>query len=753
MQTKNYEINSDKGEVYIYNPETGKSWYNQLWNKFGYHMTITHTGLVHSRIVDDRGVQLFLNKQESNCLYIRNDDTGEFWNVGMLPSCNKTDNYKCTHAAGWSEIVSEYKGIEVHLKFAVSNIGTYEIWSVRIVNKLDKSVNLSLFTGVEFALDGFDQPAYYNAETTTETVYDEKNRAILCLMKNPFRPHDNSTGFIMTSEKVFAYDGNYESFIGTIGNAAFPSVIKNGNDCTNSLATVRRRGGILQSKVTVLPSEEKNVTYVLGFTTGADEFSKTASGIMNEALNELDSADEEGKQRFGRLRTKSPEQRIDNIMNFWAQKQVSYCMIGKKAVRDNAQLAMGMLNFDTELAELTLTECLSHQFLDGHSLLNWQIASDRKKLYSDPPMWLILSVCEYIKETGNFEFLNKQVEFEDGEAQSIYNHLKLAACWYMKPENIGIHGIPKIHYADWNDALNIPDDEAESVFMAMSVALAFNELARLSDTIGDSEFAEYLRENKKKLTDVINREAFNGDYYIRAMSKHGNVGDKNCDYGKIYINPQVWAIMSEVYEEKNLDKLLNSIDSMENERGIPLCMPAYKEYDNRVGRMSGMLPGVYENAGIYNHACGFKIMADCKLKRTENAVKTLLKAIPDGEVNPSSLTTTEPYVFTNCYLQHDAVDMKVGFSWQTGTSAWMLRDYYEGILGLKRDYDGLIIDPCIPKDWDKVYAERYFRGNLLKISYEQNGGDFEIFVDGVKISGNTITEFSDDAEHNVLVKM
>ncbi len=751
---KNYEFNVEKGEFYIYNPETGKNWYNQLWNNFGYNMTITHTGMVHSRYVADGFKSLQLDKPESNCLYIRDDNSGDYWNVGMMPVCNEVANYKCVHAMNWSEISSEKNGIKTRLAFTVSNKGSYEVWRTVLKNDTDKTANLSLFSGVEFDLNGYDQPAYYNAETTTHTYYDRDNKAILCLMKNPFRPHDNSTGFIMTSEPVAAYEGNYEKFIGTVGNYACPKIVKSGLDCTNSLATVRKRGGVLQNKITLQPGEEKTIYYVLGFCKGEADFKATANGIMNDARTAFDNVTSEGNARFGKLRTKSPEDRINNIMNFWAQKQVSYCRIGKKAVRDNAQLGMAMLNYDTDLAKITLTECLEHQFTDGHALLSWEYVSDRKNLYSDPPMWLILSVCEYIKETGDFDYLNEEVIFDDGPAQSVYQHLKLAAQWYLKPQNLGKNGLPKIHYADWNDALNIPDSDAESVFMSMSVCLAFSELAKLAQYLGEDDYKSFLLENKKKLAEATNKAAFNGDYYVRAISKFGKVGDKDSKGGKIYVNPQTWAVLSEVYEPENLDKILKSIDGMESEVGIPICAPRYEEYDETVGRMSGMLPGVYENAGVYNHACAFKIMADCKLKRTENATATLLKAIPDGKNNPSSITTTEPYVFTNCYLQHETVEMMVGSSWQTGTSAWILRDYYEGILGLKRDYEGMTIDPCIPKAWDSVYVERTFRGNLLKITYEQCGSDkITLFVDGKQIEGNVVPRFDDCNAHEVVVKL
>ncbi len=287
--------------------------------------------------------------------------------------------------------------------------------------------------------------------------------------------------------------------------------------------------------------------------------------------------------------------------------------------------------------------------------------------------------------------------------------------------------------------------------MADFIVYAFGELAALCDAAGD-DYSEMLRQKSEELKATVNDVAFNGEYYVRAFSEYGVVGDKQCTGGRIYVNPQSWSVLADIVPENRLESVLAAIDGIETDEGIPLCAPAYPEYDKHVGRMSGMLPGVYENGGIYNHAACFKIMADCKLGRTEHALKTLLSVIPGGEFNDCYKTTTEPYVFTNCYLKHPSVDMQVGFSWQTGTSGWGLRCYYEGILGIKRTYGGLEISPCIPRGWNKVTADRLYRGSVLHFSFERTGGgSVEIYADGKKLDGSLIRPFNDRKEHFIKV--
>ena len=235
-----------------------------------------------------------------------------------------------------------------------------------------------------------------------------------------------------------------------------------------------------------------------------------------------------------------------------------------------------------------------------------------------------MAVCEYIKESGDIDYLNKRFPYLDGEEATIYEHLKQAVIWFERKDNYGKNNLPLIHHADWNDALNINDDKAESVFMAMLISKVYNELIDLANYIKDFDYSNKLKINKDKLSKTINTVAYNGKYYVRAFSKYGIVGDTSSkNGGNIYVNPQSWSILSKVCDKDKIDSVVKAMDSLETKYGIPMCMPPYNKYDESVGRMSGMLPGIYENGGIYNHAGCFKVMADCKLHRTEKALNAL----------------------------------------------------------------------------------------------------------------------------------
>ena len=745
-----YDFNTEKGTVSLYDLEIGKDWSNHLFNKLGYITSITHYGVTHSRYLNEDAVLVTYNNQVS-ALYLRDVKTKKYWNIGGFPSMNPIEDYQCTHGQNFSRVSSVAEGIRGVMKYMIAQDDTREIWQVTLKNESGEDREIDLFAATSFDLGGFAQPFYYNMPTTSATEFVKEGNGIYCENKNPFRPHENCSGYMLSSLPVFAYDGSYEKFTGFVGSSTKPYVLEKGLNCGNSTATVRGRGSVLQNRVCLKVGEEKTVYYVLGLTDDKQKMIDRFTNIQAECAEIF--AQGEKEIPYGSVRVRCPEPQINRVLNYWAEHQVRYCMLGKKAVRDNAQLAMAMLNCDTERAKATIEECIVHQYSDGHSTLLWYPIVE-KTVYSDPSTWLVFAICEYIKESGDVSYLDKKFAYLDGGEGSVYEHLQKAVDWFSASENRGPNGLPKIYHADWNDALNIPDDDAESVLMAMLICKAYKQVAEVAHFIGDEKYAAGVESHYEALKKRTNEVAFNGEYYVRAFSKFGMVGDKTCEDGaKIYVNPQSWAILADVCPEDRLQSVLDSVAKMETEQGVPLCSPAYSTYDKNVGRMSGMLPGVYENGGIYNHAGCFKVMSDCKLGRGKNAVDTFLKILPDGKANPTELTTAEPYVFTNCYLKHPSVDMMVGFTWQTGTSAWGIMCLYEGILGLKRGFDGLTITPAFPEDWKHVEAERTFRGNRLYITYENVGnGKVSLVVDGKEVEGNKVPLFNDKDEHRIVVK-
>ena len=352
--------------------------------------------------------------------------------------------------------------------------------------------------------------------------------------------------------------------------------------------------------------------------------------------------------------------------------------------------------------------------------------------------------------------LEKKTAWQDGGEATVLEHVKAAVDRLIADK--GENGLVKIFFADWNDALNVTDDEeAESVMLSHQFCLALRELKNLMEYAGDHTYAQFLEEEYKKMKCSINQAAWNGNWYARALSRKGDIGTKDSKGSKIYLNAQTWAVLADVADDEKLPELLRSVDEMERDFGFPLNDPPYQIYDAHVGRMSGMLPGLFENGGVYCHATGFKILMDCKVGRASKALQTLKKIMPDSEKNPSSRSGAEPYVFTNCYSTHPGYYGKSYQSWTTGTSVWCLMGIYERIMGVKRDYEGLKIVPCFPAEWENAEMTRHFRGADYHIVIQNpqhvENGKGSLFVDGKPCLESVLPDFRDGKMHEVEVKI
>lgn len=749
----------------IYEQKPPRHWFNYLWSEKGYCAQISQSGHGRSYYLNEKAEMCMINNNDARYVYLRDDESKESWNIGAMPMNREAEHYSCIHSIGYSKIQSENHGIFSSWRMFVPKDGFHEVWTLRLTNRSDRKRRLSVFEAVTFELEGFSYPRYYENYRCMETVFDEELNGIYCSSVHPFMPHKRYNAYLACSAPTFAYDGELSAFCGSASTitkqdasayALFqsPDVVISGGDCTNSQGALFILGGVLQQKIVLHPGETFEMQVVLGVAETRQE----AAGIRR-SVQTADQAEllfrktvSWNLEKYRSLTLKTPDAKVNHLMNDWVKKQVDFCIVGKKGVRDNLQIAVALLNYRQKKAEEEILECLCHQFSGGHAVLTWYPYDDTR--YSDQPFWIVWAVCELVKETGDFSLLKKYLPWQDGGEASVMEHLKAAV--RCLTENKGKNGLVKIFFADWNDALNITTDpEAESVMLSHQTCLALREFQKLAQRAGDGEYAAFLEKEYDKLKQAINEKAWDGEWYMRALSDVENIGSKYSVGSRIYLNAQTWAILSDVAEGERAQEVVKAVDSMEQEFGFPLNFPPYQEYSPNVGRMSGMLPGLFENGGVYCHASAFKIFMDVKLGRAQKALETLKKIMPDSKENPSLRSGAEPYVFTNCYATHPKYYGKSYGSWTTGTSAWALRSVYEGILGVKRDYDGLVIAPCLPPQWEEAYVTRHFRNADYEIKIfnpnHREGGSVTLEVDGRPVKGNRVPNFGDGKTHRITV--
>ncbi|MBP5726845.1 MAG: cellobiose phosphorylase, partial [Clostridia bacterium] len=527
-------------------------------------------------------------------VYLRDEDTGESWNTGCGPMNVPVEEYCCAHTIARTVISSGKNGIRSSWRIFVPTDLYGEIWTLRVKNDSAQARTVSVFSAVSFSLDGFSHPRYYEMYRSVETAFDPELGGIYCRSTHPFAPHRRYNGYFASSEPATAWDGDLTAFCGPLSTVTNrdasssaiyqrPRVVADGMNCTDSEGALFIPGAVLQHKLDLAPGEEKVIHFLFGVAEDPMEAQNNARiRLTADAVDEAyRNSEAHYAEKYAGLSIQTPDEKINRIMNQWLKKQVDFCIVGKKGIRDNLQIAVALLSYRPEKAKEEILECLRHQFRDGHAVLTWYPYDDTR--YSDQPFWIIWAVCRLVRETGDKSILDLKISWQDGGEATVLEHVKAAIHCLMADK--GMNGLVRIYYADWNDALNIPEQEqAESVMLSEQFCLALHEFRDMMlwmERPDDADFAKNIEEEMKQ---AINRAAWDGEWYMRAMARTENIGTCASTGSKIYQNPQTWAVLADVPDKEKLPKVLKAMDSMERDFGFPLNDPPYMGFDPMVGR-------------------------------------------------------------------------------------------------------------------------------------------------------------------------
>jgi cellobiose phosphorylase len=451
--------------------------------------------------------------------------------------------------------------------------------------------------------------------------------------------------------------------------------------------------------------------------------------------------------------------------------------------RDSNQDLIGFVHQVPERARERILDIAATQFEDGGAYHQYQPLTKRGNdaiggNFNDDPMWLILSTSAYIKETGDYTILEEQVPFDNDEtiAESHFEHLKRS--FYHVVNNLGPHGLPLIGRADWNDCLNLncfskdPNESfqttenkeggvAESVMIAGMFVLYGEEFVRLCKKIGKTEEAQEASGHIDAMKAAMDESAWDGKWFLRAYDFFGNkIGSDENEEGKIFIESQGFCTMAGIgLDDGRAVSALDSVkEKLDCEFGIVLNNPAFTKYIIEYGEISTYPAGYKENAGIFCHNNPWIMIGETLVGRGDRAFEYYKKIAPSYLEEISDLHKTEPYVYAQMIAGKDAFKPgEAKNSWLTGTAAWNYYALTQYILGVRPDYDGLIIDPCIPKDWEGFRVNRSFRGAIYTIEVKNPDhickGVKELIINGGSISGNTVPVLEKGSVNHIKVIM
>lgn len=766
-------------EYVIERPDTPLPWINYLGAQ-QYCALMSNTAGGYSFHIDPRERRILRYRYNNvpmdrpgRYLYLRDGASKRYWALTWQPTQNDLKKYKyeCRHGLGYTKISSRYEGIETETTYFVPLNANLEIWKVRIKNLTKKKRDLKLFSYIEFCLwDAFNDMTDYQYNLNIgEAEY--KQGTIFHLTK--FRVDKDKFAFFDCNRKVDGFDTARDSFLGPYRSESNPQAVENGK-CGNSIAVGWAPVGAHCVSVPLAAGEETEVVFQLGVAHVRGEEQEPIRKFRK--VKNVDAAFAELKDFWAKnlqnYQAQTPDEDINYSVNIWNQYQcrttfnwsrsASYYESGigrGMGFRDSNQDTLGFVHQIPQAVKARIFDIASTQFPDGsaHHQYSPLTKKGNGQGYSDDHLWLVYSVCEYVKETGDFDFVQSQVPYDNGSSSALLEHLERAMNYTRT--HLGAHGLPLMGFADWNDCLTMKPG-AESVMVAQMFVLAGYELAALLERIGDPARAAKYRAWAEEMKKTVNEQAWDGEWYVRAYTHRKNpVGSKACTEGKIHLNSQSWSVLSGTADAERAVAAMDSVKKLlATKYGIVLVWPAYSGWDDDIGAATLFPKGLKENGAVFCHPNPWAMIAETMLGRGEQAMAYYKAVLPMTANDIADIHRTEPYVYSQMIAGKESPRFgEAKNSWLTGTAAWNFVAISKYILGVRPQYDGLLVDPCIPAKWKRYTVRRFFRNAWYTIEIKNpskaNKGVKRVTVDGREQAGSLLPVFNDGKEHAVEIVM
>lgn len=738
--------------------------------------------------------------------YFYINDNGDFWSHSWKPVKKDLSFYECRHGLGYSKITGERNNVRVEQLSFVPIGFNCELHSLKVKNTSHTEKSIKLFSFIEFCLwDANDDSLNFQRNFSTGEVEIEGSTIY---HKTEYRERRNHYSFYSVNSKIDGYDTDRDSFLGLYNGFEAPAAVIAGQ-LTNSKASGWSPIASHQINLILKPGEEKNLIFVLGYIENEEDQKWESHNVINKAKAKamMDSFSEEAAvdRALNELKAywsdllsnyvlNSKDEKLNRMVNIWNPYQcmITFNMsrsasyfesgIGRgMGFRDSNQDLLGFVHQIPQRARERIIDIASTQFEDGSCYHQYQPLTkkgnnDIGSGFNDDPLWLILGVTAYIKESGDFSILNEDVPFDNNpnNSASLFHHLKVSFDHVIN--NLGPHGLPLIGRADWNDCLNLncfsttPGESfqttenkeggtAESVLIAGMFVFIGKEYIELCKEIGNLEEANRAQGHIDKMIEAVLTHGYDGEWFLRAYDFFGNkIGSNENEEGKIFIESQGFCVMAGIGVENGLAKraLDSVIERLDTKYGIVLNNPAYTKYHVEMGEITTYPQGYKENAGIFCHNNPWIACAETVIGRGDRAFEVYRKIAPAYLEDISEIHKTEPYVYSQMIAGKDAVRHgEAKNSWLTGTAAWNFITISQWILGIKPHYKGLMIDPCIPQSWEGYAITRKFKGDVFDITVKNPKhvcrGVVKLIVDNKEIIGNIVPSFNDGLRHKVEV--
>ncbi len=785
-------FNDEEKEYIIQNPQTPFPWINYLgFNDFFSLISNTAGGYSFYKDASFRRITRYRYNNvpaDSGGRYFYISDENTIWSPGWKPVKTELDSYSCAHGMGYTQIKSSKNGISADLLCYVPLNFSGEIQRLQIKNNSNSDKTIKLFSFTEFCLwNAFDDMTNYQRNLNIGEV-EYKDGVIY--HKTGYRERRDHYSFYSVNQKPDGFDTDREKFLGLYNGFESPEVVLSGSS-TNTVAEGWSPVGSHYFNIKLQPGEEKDLNFILGYVELEPENKWEKPGVINKEpalkmISEysttadvekgLNTLREYWNDLLSRFHIKTDNKKLNSMVNIWNQYQcivtfnmsrsASYFESGISrgvGFRDTNQDILGCMHQIPEIAKQRILDVSAIQLEDGGAYHQYQPLTKKGNdtiggNFNDDPLWLILSTSSYIKETNDWSILDEKIDFDNNPklAAPMMEHLRRSFNFTVK--NKGPHGLPLIGRADWNDCLNLncfssdPDESfqtttnksgktAESVFIAGMFIYAGKEWVEILKRRNKPDEAAIAEKEINKMTEVVKKYGWDGDWFLRAYDDSGKkIGSNENKEGKIFIETQGFCSMAEIGKEGGYPlKALESVDKYLNtEHGIVLVNPAFTEYYINLGEISSYPPGYKENAGIFCHNNAWIIIAEAIAGNGEKAWEYFTKISPAFREEISDNHKMEPYIYSQMIAGKDAARAgEAKNSWLTGTASWNFVAISQWILGIRPEYDGLCIDPCIPKSLKGITVNRKYQNSEYIIDIKNPEG-FNKGIKFAKMDGETV---------------
>jgi cellobiose phosphorylase len=783
-------------EYVIETPQTPLPWINYLGTE-DFFSLISHTGGGYCFYRDARYRRLLRYRYNNvpadvggRAFYIR--EGSDVWTPAWMPMRSELDSFECRHGLGTTKIRGAKNGIAAELFYLVPLGETAELCRLTLTNNSGTPKTLTVFSFVEFCLwNAWDDQTNFQRNFSTGEV-EVEGSAIYHTTE--YRERRNHFAVFGVNAPISGFDTDRETFLGPYNGLHEPAVVLAGSS-RNSMASGWAPIGSHRLELNLAAGERREYIFVLGYVENPVDDKWERPGVVDKErarqlmsrfseTTQFDEAVAELHDHWSSLldisTLESPDQRLDRMVNIWhpyqcmvtfnLSRSASYFESGigrGMGFRDSNQDLLGFVHLVPKRARQRILDIASTQFADGSAYHQYQPLTKRGNHdigsgFNDDPLWLIIGVAAYLKETGEFGILSEDVPFDNNpeDTATLFEHLRRSFRFTLS--NLGPHGLPLIGRADWNDCLNLncfsetPDEPyqttanregrtAESVFIAGQLVYAAPDYAALAERMGFTNEAEAAREGAARMRKAILEHGWDGAWFLRAYDFFGHkVGSSECEEGRIFIEPQGFCVMAGVGVDDG--KAVRALDSVEEHLatpyGIVLNQPAFTRYHVELGEISSYPPGYKENAGIFCHNNPWVMIAETRVGRGDRAFDYYKRIAPAYIEEISDRHRTEPYCYSQMVAGRDAVrEGEAKNSWLTGTAAWNYVAIAQYILGVRPEYDGLRVSPCIGPEIPSFTVTRRCRGAtyIIRVTNSLEHDRPQLTVDGRPIDDTLVS--------------